>query len=113
MATKQGSGSNGMTEKEQSNLVKSTRRFDLRRILGALFVVYGIIVTIIGIINYSNDIKRTEGIAINLWAGLSMLVLGILFFVWDHFAPVPEEDIVHSAQMEGEERKVGEGKEAG
>jgi xanthine/uracil/vitamin C permease (AzgA family) len=103
----------GMSEKEKSDLVRSTRRFDLRRILGALFVVYGVTVTIIGILNYSSDIKRTEGIAINLWAGLSMLVLGILFFVWDHFAPVPEEDIIHSAQMEGEERREGEGKEAG
>ncbi len=113
MADKKASTSNGMTEAEKTKLVNSTHRFDLRRILGALFVVYGIIVTIVGIVNYSGDIRRTEGIAINLWAGLSMLVLGILFFVWDHFAPVPEADIIHSAEMEGEEREVGEGKKSG
>jgi xanthine/uracil/vitamin C permease (AzgA family) len=107
-ASKSGAGS--MSEAEKERLVKSTRRFDLRRILGALFVVYGVIVTIIGIANYSSDIKRTEGIAINLWAGLSMLVLGILFFVWDHFSPVPEADIVRSVELEGEERREGEGK---
>jgi hypothetical protein len=104
------SGTTTMSDAEKTQLVKSTRRFDLRRILGALFVVYGIIVTIIGIVNYSSDIKRTEGIAINLWAGLSMLVLGILFFVWDHFAPVPEADIMRNVELQGEERREGEGK---
>jgi len=102
-----------MTDAEKARLVKSTRRFDLRRVLGLLFVIYGVIVTIVGIVDYSSDIHRTEGIAINLWTGLSMLVLGILFFVWDHFSPVPERDIVHSAEILDEEREVGEGKKAG
>lgn len=102
-----------MSDADKARLVASTRRFDLRRILGALFVVYGVIVTIVGIVNYSGDIHRTEGIAINLWTGLSMLVLGILFFVWDHFAPVPEHDILHSAEILEEEREVGEGKKVG
>jgi hypothetical protein len=102
-----------MTDAEKARLVKSTRRFDLRRVLGLLFVIYGVIVTIVGIVDYSSDIHRTEGIAINLWTGLSMLVLGILFFVWDHFSPVPERDIVHSAEILDEEREVGEGKKIG
>ncbi len=101
-----------LSEKEKKDLVASTRRFDLRRILGALFVVYGVIVTIIGIVNFAPDVKRTGGIAINLWAGLAMLVLGLLFFLWDRLSPVPEEDIVTSAQQEDAEREAGEGKTA-
>jgi len=108
-----GSEPGAMSDADKARLVKSTRRFDLRRILGGLFVIYGLIVTIVGIADYSSDIHRTEGIAINLWTGLSMLVLGILFFVWDHFAPVPEHDIVHSAEILEEEREVGEGKKVG
>lgn len=92
---------------EDRALVASTRRFDLRRILGGVFVLYGVIVTIIGIVHYSSDVDRTKGIAINLWAGLAMLVLGILFFVWDRFAPVTEEDILRNREeLEAE----GEGK---
>ncbi|TPX03090.1 hypothetical protein FJ656_19140 [Schumannella luteola] len=93
-------------------MVKSTRRFDLRRILGALFVVYGLIVGITGLVTVgaTDELKRTGGIAINLWTGAAMLVLGILFFVWDRFSPVPAEDIVKSDEQEEEERKVGEAK---
>ena len=105
--------SSGMSETERADLVKSTRRFDLRRILGALFVVYGVIVTIVGLVNNTSDMRRTGGIAINIWAGLSMLVLGILFFVWDHFSPVSEDDILHNVDLQQEEREVGEGKEVG
>lgn len=101
-----------LSERERKDLVASTRRFDLRRILGALFVVYGVIVTIIGIVNFAPDEKRTGGIAINLWAGLAMLVLGLLFFLWDRLSPVPEEDIVKSAEQEDDEVAAGEGRKS-
>ncbi|HEY0260792.1 MAG TPA: hypothetical protein VGC18_13185 [Lacisediminihabitans sp.] len=104
-------GSGDLSEKEQRDLVTSTRRFDLRRILGALFVVYGVIVTVIGIVNLDADVKRTGGIAINLWTGLAMLVLGLLFFLWDRMAPVPEEDILRNREQEEREVAAGEGKE--
>jgi hypothetical protein len=100
-----------LSEQEQRDLVKSTRRFDLRRILGVLFVVYGVIVTIIGLLNNTSDMKRTGGIAINLWTGLSMLVLGILFFIWDRLSPVPEEDILKNQAQQEEEVAEGEGRE--
>lgn len=98
---------------EEREVVRSTRRWDLRRILGALFVVYGVIVTIIGIVNMGADEKRTGGIAINLWAGLAMLVLGILFLVWDLTRPVPVDDIVASVQAEEDKRAEGEAKAGG
>jgi len=108
-----GSGSADRTlTAEQEELVKSTRRFDLRRILGALFVVYGLIVGITGLVTVgaTDELKRTGGIAINLWTGAAMLVLGILFFVWDRLSPVPAEDIVKSDEQEEQERAEGEAK---
>jgi hypothetical protein len=93
---------------EEKQLVASTRRFDLRRILGGLFVIYGLIVGIIGVVNFQSDLDRTNGIAINLWTGGAMLVLGILFFVWDFARPVPEEDILTSREEEDKERAEGE-----
>lgn len=85
--------------------VRSTRRFDLRRILGALFAVYGVIVTLVGIINHSTDGDKTGGIQINLWTGIAMLVAGGLFLLWDRLAPVPAEDIVNSLERQEEELK--------
>ena len=92
---------------DEEKLVAETRRFDLRRILGALFVVFGIIVLITGFVTIggSDELKRTGGIPINLWTGGAMLVLGGLFFLWDRLAPVPAEDIVKSERIQDEERE--------
>jgi hypothetical protein len=96
---------NKMTQEQKDAAVRSTRRFDLRRILGALFVVYGLIVTIVGFTDLGTDAagKQTGGIAINLWTGIAMLVLGGLFFLWDRLAPVPAEDILKNLVSEDSE----------
>ncbi|MEW1927437.1 hypothetical protein [Streptomyces sp. NPDC088360] len=60
----------------------AARLFDIRRIIGGLFVVYGIIVTIAGISPSDADLKKAEGISINLWTGLAMLALGLFFLGW-------------------------------
>ncbi|MFJ4921262.1 hypothetical protein [Streptomyces sp. NPDC088725] len=65
----------------------AARLFDVRRIIGGLFVVYGIIVTIAGISPSDADLKKAEGIHINLWTGLGMLVLGLFFLVWMKLSP--------------------------
>ncbi len=91
-----------VSQAEKDRVVASTRRFDLRRILGALFVLYGVLCTIVGVVQYSSDVARTHGIAINLWTGLSMLVVGALFLVWDRLSPVPEEDIVANLEQTDE-----------
>lgn len=99
-----------LTEAEKEALVKSTRRFDLRRIMGGLFLVYGVIVTIVGIVNFTSDQQKADGVAINLWTGIGMLLLAAFFFIWDRLSPVPEEDIVQNLEHEGEAKEIGEGK---
>ncbi|KNB54414.1 hypothetical protein [Streptomyces caatingaensis] len=56
--------------------------FDLRLVIGGLFTVYGVVVTVAGITASDEDLDRAEGININLWAGLGMLALGAFFLVW-------------------------------
>ena len=65
----------------------AARLFDVRRIIGGLFVIYGIIVTIAGITASSADLKKAQDININLWTGIGMLVLGVLFLVWPKLSP--------------------------
>ncbi|HEY9290328.1 MAG TPA: hypothetical protein VIP98_03515 [Microlunatus sp.] len=102
--TNQPTGIPDLTSKEaEEEAVRSTRRFDLRRILGALFIVYGVIVTVVGIVNRDTDPEMTGGIQINIWVGLAMLVGGVLFLVWDRLSPVPAEDIVSSLERQEEE----------
>ena len=86
------------SDEEQRKLIASTRRFDLRRILGALFLLYGVLTTVVGIAQPAADVAKTGGIAINLWTGIAMLVVGALFLLWDRLSPVPEQDIVKTLE---------------
>ncbi|MEV7319301.1 hypothetical protein [Streptomyces sp. NPDC093970] len=67
----------------------AARIFDLRRIIGGLFVVYGIIVTITGITDSQAEIDKAQGININLWTGIGMLLLGLFFLAWLWLRPTP------------------------
>ncbi|QTD99030.1 hypothetical protein [Streptomyces cyanogenus] len=67
----------------------AARIFDLRRIIGGLFVVYGVIVTITGITDSQAAIDKAEGVNINLWTGIGMLLLGIFFLAWLKLRPTP------------------------
>ncbi|MCD9875572.1 hypothetical protein [Streptomyces guryensis] len=67
----------------------AARIFDLRRIIGGLFVLYGVIVTIAGITDGQAAIDKAQGVNINLWTGIGMLLLGIFFLAWLRLRPTP------------------------
>ncbi|MFI6440932.1 hypothetical protein [Streptomyces sp. NPDC050759] len=73
----------------QAKSATAARIFDLRRIIGGLFVLYGIIVTIAGINPSDSSLDKSAGININLWTGLGMLLLGIFFLAWLKLRPTP------------------------
>ncbi|MCQ4080545.1 hypothetical protein NGB36_08000 [Streptomyces sp. RB6PN25] len=76
-------------EELEAKSATAARLFDIRRIIGGLFVVYGVIVTVAGITASSADIKKAQGININLWTGIGMLALGLLFLLWLRLSPTP------------------------
>ncbi|MGW5275405.1 hypothetical protein ACWEQP_23085 [Streptomyces sp. NPDC004044] len=67
----------------------AARLFDIRRIIGGLFVIYGVIVTLAGINPSDADPKKAEGVHINLWTGPAMLTLGLFFLLWLKLRPAP------------------------
>jgi quinol-cytochrome oxidoreductase complex cytochrome b subunit len=78
--------------------------FDLRSVIGLLFVVYGVVLTILGLIGETpEELAKAGGIALNLWTGLVMLVVGIIFFVWAFTKPPlpPEPDEMAKIDEEG------------
>jgi hypothetical protein len=72
--------------------------FDLRRIIGGLFVLYGVVLTIVGLGDSQAEIDKAAGVHINLWAGLGMLALGLAFLAWAFARPLGK-------QLQEEERK--------
>jgi hypothetical protein len=85
--------------------------FDLRSVIGLLFVVYGIVLTILGIIGETpEELAKAGGIALNLWTGLVMLVVGIGFYVWAFVKPPMPPDPDEMAQIdEGGPLNTGHG----
>jgi len=72
---------------DQKKVSAAARLFDVRRVIGGLFVVYGVIVTLLGIFDSSAEIEKAQGVRINLWMGLAMLALGGFFLLWLRLSP--------------------------
>jgi hypothetical protein len=68
---------------------KAARLFDVRLVIGGLFTVYGVIVTLLGLFDSHSEIEKAQGVRINLWMGLGMLVLGLLMLLWLRLNPLP------------------------
>ncbi len=78
----------------QPDVLKSAaaKLFDLRLMIGALFTFYGVVLIFAGIFVTAAEIRKASGININLWMGIGMLVLGLLFLLWWRLNPlIPAE----------------------
>ncbi|RYY09934.1 MAG: hypothetical protein EON55_17350 [Alphaproteobacteria bacterium] len=90
MSSKQTVGSTDTPKSAASKL------FDLRLLIGGLFTFYGVILTIYSFFDSPAEIAKAANIHINLWLGIGMLVLGLLFLLWTRLGPLtppePEPD---------------------
>jgi len=87
---------------------KKAGAFDIRVVIAALIAIYGLVLTILGIIADPKEVDKAAGININLWGGIAMLVFAALFVLWARLRPiaVPVEDA--AARAAGEESSPGE-----
>jgi hypothetical protein len=83
--------SEGATYEEELRTARIANRFDIRRIIGGLFLVYGVILTVVGLVGSHAVKTKAAGINVNLWTGLAMLVVGALMIFWALARPVMAE----------------------
>lgn len=84
----------GTADEEEFESARAANRFDVRRLIGGLFMLYGLILVALGIFGSSHIKTKADGINIDLWAGLGMLVFAALMLFWAFSRPVmpePEE----------------------
>ncbi|WP_280221241.1 hypothetical protein [Nocardia neocaledoniensis] len=63
--------------------------FDIRTIIGALLGCYGVVLVITSLVQDSAEqAAKTGGIDVNLWAGLGMLGVAVVFIGWAALRPV-------------------------
>jgi xanthine/uracil/vitamin C permease (AzgA family) len=78
-------------EADKEREARAANLFDLRRIIGALFAVYGVILVIVGLTDSDAEIDKAAGIHINLWTGVAMLAVAAFFVGWALLRPLSEE----------------------
>jgi hypothetical protein len=65
----------------------ASKLFDIRLLIGGLFTVYGVMLTVAGLFTSDADLRKAIGININLILGIGMLLLGGFFLVWHRLSP--------------------------
>jgi hypothetical protein len=84
-----------MSEQQQlqddAQAARIANRFDIRRIIGGLFVVYAVILIVTGIVGSEELKNKAAGVNVDLWTGLGMLVVGALMIFWALSRPVAPE----------------------
>jgi hypothetical protein len=110
MAARDGRGARPIGEDDvitfKNEADASSGLFDLRYLIGGLFTVYGVVLVVASFF-VSNT--KAGGIAIDLWLGLAMLILGVFFLIWARTRPLHVEG--KSALAMADEAAVDEPKD--
>ena len=78
-------------ERSGGRAMRAANLFDLRRIIAGVFGVWGVLLVFLGLTEGDAEIEKAAGVNINLWAGLGMLAISLVFAVWAFTRPLGEE----------------------
>jgi len=63
--------------------------FDIRTFIASLIGIYGLVLVVVGLVATSaTDLKKSDGLNINLMAGIGMVVVAAAFLLWARMRPV-------------------------
>ncbi|MGH2892212.1 MAG: hypothetical protein ACRDPM_02935, partial [Solirubrobacteraceae bacterium] len=79
------------TAEDEIKAARAANRFDIRRIIGGLFILYSLILIALGIFGSTHVKNKAAGINVDLWTGLAMLVFGVLMVFWALARPTEPE----------------------
>ncbi len=65
--------------------------FDIRNVIAALIGFYGVVLTVVDIVDGEDATAKTDGFDANLWVGLGMLVFAAAFALWSRLRPIVVE----------------------
>ena len=71
--------------------MRAATLFDIRRIIGGLFLLYGITLSVLGLGASDDDLARAEGVNVNLVVGITMIVMAAMFIGWALWRPLGRE----------------------
>jgi len=80
-----------ITDTAEEAAARAANRFDIRRIIGGLFALYGVVLVALGLLGAHHVKVKAAGIDIDLWTGLGMLALAAAMIAWALVRPVRPE----------------------
>ena len=66
---------------------KKAGLFDIRNIIGALLALYGVILSLAGLLG-EHEPDKTGGVNANLWTGLALVAVAAIFLGWARLRPI-------------------------
>ena len=75
---------------DPARVSRIAKLFDIRLIVGGLLSLYGLILLITGLVQ--SHPAKSGGMHLNLWTGLSMLVVGLAMLAWMRLRPLAPPD---------------------
>jgi hypothetical protein len=96
----------GRTDEEEVESARAANWFDLRRLIGAVFALYGAILLVLGIAGSHQVKTKAAGINIDLWTGIGMLAFAALMLLWAFTRPVEPEPEETRGQGSGRLRRA-------
>ena len=96
----------GESDEDEAKAARAANKFDIRRLIGGLFILYSLILIALGVFGSHAVKNKAAGINIDLWTGLGMLVFGLLMIYWALSRPVAPEPQETRGQGSGRIRRA-------
>jgi hypothetical protein len=61
---------------------------DIRNVIAGLIGFYGVVLTVVGLVDGDDATAKTDGFDANLWVGLGLLVCALGFALWSRVRPI-------------------------
>lgn len=82
-----------MTESKPAAVTSAASKlFDIRILIGSLFVLYGVMLIVASFFTTETEKSKASDLNINLWLGIGMLIVGLLFLLWFRLRPLIKVD---------------------
>jgi len=98
--------STGETDLDEETAARAANRFDIRRIVGGLFALYGVVLIVTGIVGSHHVKTKAAGIDIDLWVGIAMLIFAAIMIAWALMRPVAPEPVERRGEGSGRLRRA-------
>ena len=83
-----------MSNSTETGSARKAGAFDIRTFIAMLIGIYGVVLVAMGLFGTNEEqLAKSDGFNINLWAGVGMIVAAAVFQAWAMWRPVvvPEE----------------------